>query len=87
MNIKFKYECIDKHTKERYEQGQVKEFDEKRGLEIIKTGYAEEIEVLEEDTIKLSEMTKKELVELAKENGVSHTGTKEDIIKRLLELA
>lgn len=86
MKIKFIRRCMDKHTLELYQEDMAKEFDDARALEIIQTGYAKEVEETKEEPLKLSEMTKKELVELAKENGVAHSGTKEEIIQRLLAL-
>lgn len=38
------------------------------------------------EPVKLSDLKKEELVELAKENGVSIRGTKEEIIERLMKL-
>lgn len=37
--------------------------------------------------VNLNELSKKELIEIAKENNVATRGTKEDIIARLMELA
>lgn len=86
MRIKFLDGCVDKYTREAYKKDQEKEFDDTRALEIIKTGYAVEIRVCEQsdEPIKLSELSKKELVALAKEYGLPHSGTKDEIISRIL---
>ena len=48
--------------------------------------FEDEEEVVEDGVVKLSELSKPQLIELAKECRVSTRGTKEDIIKRLLEV-
>ena len=40
MLVKFIKQCMDKNTNEMYYSGMVKEFDDDRAKEIIKTGYA-----------------------------------------------
>ena len=58
MKIKFLVDISDKYTKEEYRKGQVKEFDDKRAIEILSAKqlngqpYAEEV--------------KEEIVEVAK---------------------
>ena len=85
MKIKFIDGCVDKYTGESYKKEQEKEFDEARALEIVGTGYAIVIE--EEKKIDLEELSKKELVALAKSKGLPHSGTKEEIINRLCFMA
>lgn len=48
--------------------------------------FEDEEEVVEDGVVKLSELSKPQLIELAKECRVSTRGTKEDIIQRLLEV-
>ena len=96
MKIEFTRECMDKTTHERYHIGEVREFSSERALEICGVGFAlivedepaKEVaqEATNEEPLKLSEMKKAELVELAKEHGVSTKGTKEEIIQRVLQL-
>lgn len=45
--IKFLKPCHDKNTGEEYSKGQKKVFSNKRADEIIKTGFAELVEVVE----------------------------------------
>lgn len=90
MKVRFVNDCHDKYNGTPYRKGDVLEFEYDRALEIIKTGYAigefSSDEVKEEDKpIKLTELTKEELIEVAKENNVSYRGSKNDIIKRLLD--
>lgn len=116
--LRFTNVCKDKYTKERYAKGAIHEFEDARADEIVATGYAKVIEVIQEneenvqepkeeiqevedlsdvdmtiddvefedEPVKLSELTKEELVALAKEHGVSTRGNKADIINRLLEV-
>lgn len=44
MKLKFKDRCTDKYTGEMYDKEQIKEFEDERAKEILKTGYAEEAE-------------------------------------------
>lgn len=88
------------YTLEEYNVGDVKEFKDARALDIIATGYAKEVKesefpqeivseyiaskISEEKEEKLSDLKKSELIEIAKDMGVSTRGTKEDIIERIL---
>lgn len=117
MKLRFNQVCRDKHTGETYEKGKTYEFADERGKEILKSGYAEEVVVVqipkeptkqeppkEEPTaptepqdletkldsgmvVNLHELSKEELVKLAKKEGVSIRGNKDDIIERLLAKA
>lgn len=40
MKLKFNTRCVDKNTEQVYEIGDVVEFEEKRGLEIIQSSFA-----------------------------------------------
>ena len=62
MKIKFRYDCIDKYNGEFYFKDSERDFEDARALEIIKVGFAYEVEEAKEEPIKLSDMTKKELV-------------------------
>lgn len=98
MLVKFIKQCMDKNTNEMYYSGTVKEFDDVRAKEIIKTGYAIEfteskieraIEV--QDTlvdpnvvkVDLESLTLKELKKCAKDLGLATTGTKAELIERI----
>lgn len=99
MKLRFKQECTDKNTNVLYQVGVIYEFDDERAKEILNTGYAEVVEEIKkvDDTPKdveerlndgeivdLYSLSKDELIKLAKEQGVSIRGSKEDIIERLL---
>ena len=100
MKIRFTHKCMDMYTLEEYNVGDVKEFKDARALGIIATGYAKEVKesefpqeivsqyiadkMNEQQDEKLSDLKKSELIEIAKDMGVSTRGTKEDIIERIL---
>lgn len=99
MKLRFKQECTDKNTNVLYQVGVIYEFDDERAKEILNTGYAEVVEEIKKVTdtpkdveerlnegeiVDLYSLSKDELVKLAKEQGVSIRGSKEDIIERLL---
>lgn len=44
MKLMFKAVCIDKNTGKQYNVGDIVEFDEKRGAEILRTPFAVELE-------------------------------------------
>lgn len=43
MKLKFNTRCVDKHTEQVYEVGDVVEFEENRGLEILQSSFASEV--------------------------------------------
>ena len=43
MKLIFNTRCVDKHTEKVYEVGDVVEFEDKRGLEIIQSSFASEL--------------------------------------------
>ena len=91
MKIKFVKVCKDKHTDEYYNVGQIKEFNDDRAVEIIKTGYAEEFKeepkkVIEENTavrVEVEKLSLKELKKCCKDLGLATSGTKQDLINRI----
>ena len=90
IKLKFKKNCMDKYTHAYYEADSIHEFDTGRAIEILDTGYAEAIAeaVVEKEKcpIELTKLTKAQLVEMAKECRVSTSGTKAEIIQRLLDV-
>lgn len=96
MKLKFNARVQDKYTKAIYEKDSVHEFEDKRAMEILSTGYADiveeeakEIDNLDEalengEMVDLNQLTLKELKKLAKEEGVSTSGSKSDIIERIM---
>ena len=91
MLIKFLKFCKDKNTDEHYNLEQIKEFDDARALEIIKTGYALEIKEEPKEEVKENEPVKvdidslplKELKKCCKDLGLATSGTKQDLINRI----
>lgn len=62
------------------------EIVEEEILEVEEQEEVVEVPPLENEPLKLSELTKAQLVALAKESKVPHSGTKAEIIERLLAL-
>lgn len=96
MKLQFNQTVKDKYTGEVYEPNTIYEFDDTRGEEILHTGFATRVEehkgtkpiepFVEEpkpDTTDLHELSRDELIKLAKAKGVAIRGSKEDIINRL----
>jgi hypothetical protein len=95
MKLKFNARVQDKYTKAIYEKDSVYEFEDERAMEILATGYADiveeakEIDNLDEalengEMVDLNQLTLKELKKLAKEEGVSTSGSKSNIIERIM---
>lgn len=86
MKAKVIKKFIDKYTKEVYEIGQIIEVANERYEEINSTAHGILIEKVEDD-IDLSNMTKKELVEYAKEKGIEldMKMTKAEMIEELMQ--
>ena len=76
----------DKYTKKIYEKGDIIEVNNERYEEINSTAHGILIEKVEDD-IDLSNMTKKELVEYAKEKGIEldMKMTKAEMIEELMQ--
>lgn len=57
MKLKFNTRCVDKYTEKVYEVGDVVEFEEKRGLEIIQSSFASKVNEasIEDSTIEPKE--------------------------------
>lgn len=85
MKAKVIKKFIDKYTKEVYEIGQIIEVANERYEEINSTAHGILVEKVEDD-IDLSNMTKKELVEYAKNKGIEldMRMTKAEMLKELM---
>ena len=68
--IRFLANVHDKYSQEKYEKNQVKEFDDKRADEILKTKYAELVEEVETATKKVKTETAVKKTRKKKENDV-----------------
>ena len=68
--IRFLANVHDKYSQEKYEKNQVKEFDDKRADEILKTKYAELVEEVETATKKVKAETAVKKTRKKKENDV-----------------
>ena len=84
MKVKVIKKFIDKYTKEVYEIGQIIEVANERYEEINSTAHGILVEKLDE--IDLGSMTKKELVEYAKNKGIelNMRMTKAEMLKELM---
>lgn len=84
MKVKVIKKFIDKYTKEVYEIGQIIEVTNERYEEINSTAHGILVEKLDE--IDLGSMTKKELVEYAKNKGIEldMRMTKAEMLKELM---
>lgn len=84
MKVKVIKKFIDKYTKEVYEIGQIIEVANERYEEINSTAHGILVEKLDE--IDLGSMTKKELVEYAKNKGIEldMRMTKAEMLKELM---
>lgn len=84
MKVKVIKKFIDKNTKEVYEIGQIIEVTNERYEEINSTAHGILVEKLDE--IDLGSMTKKELVEYAKNKGIEldMRMTKAEMLKELM---
>lgn len=84
MKVKVIKKFIDKYTKEVYEIGQIIEVAHERYEEINSTAHGILVEKLDE--IDLGSMTKKELVEYAKNKGIEldMRMTKAEMLKELM---
>lgn len=84
----FEYDIEDVRAKEILATGYAEEVKEQKEPEKAKKETKTATERLKAgEMVNLSDFKKAELVELAKKAGVSASGTKEDIIERLLEHA
>lgn len=85
MKAKVLRKFRDKYTKEIYETGQIIDITHERYEEINSTAHGILIEKVEDD-IDLSNMTKKELVEYAKNKGIEldMRMTKAEMLKELM---
>ena len=61
MKIKFLVDIPDKYTKEEYRKGQVKEFDDKRAIEILSAKQSNGQPYAEEVKEEIVEVAKKEV--------------------------
>lgn len=52
MKLKFNKVCIDKNTGKQYRVGDIVEFDDKRGEEILRSSFAVELEAEKKPTPK-----------------------------------
>lgn len=68
--IRFLANVHDKYSQEKYEKNQVKEFDDKRADEILKTKYAELVEEVETATKKVKTETAVKKTRKKKENDI-----------------
>lgn len=87
MKLIFNALCQDRYTFRMYAVGDVVEFEDSRAKEILKSGYADIFKGEKQNndnTVDLSNLSKQELVNLAKEYGVAVRGSKEEIIERIL---
>ncbi len=84
LKVKVIKKFIDKYTKEVYEIGQIIDVANERYEEINSTAHGILVKKVEE--INFESMTKKELVEYAKNKGIelNMKMTKEDMIKELM---
>ena len=84
MKVKVVKKFIDKYTKEVYETGQIIDITHERYEEINSTAHGILVEKLDE--IDLGSMTKKELVEYAKNKGIelNMRMTKAEMLKELM---
>ena len=84
MKVKVVKKFIDKYTKEVYETGQIIDITHERYEEINSTAHGILVEKLDE--INLGSMTKKELVEYAKNKGIEldMRMTKAEMLKELM---
>ena len=84
MKVKVVKKFIDKYTKEVYETGQIIDITHERYEEINSTAHGILVEKLDE--IDLGSMTKKELVEYAKNKGIEldMRMTKAEMLKELM---
>lgn len=84
MKVKVVKKFIDKYTKEVYETGQIIDITHERYEEINSTAHGVLVEKL--DKINLESMTKKELVEYAKNKGIklNMRMTKAEMLKELM---
>lgn len=84
MKVKVVKKFIDKYTKEVYETGQIIDITHERYEEINSTAHGILVEKLDE--INLESMTKKELVEYAKNKGIelNMRMTKAEMLKELM---
>ena len=84
MKVKVVRRFRDKYTKKLYEKGQIIEVSHERYEEINSTAYGILVEKLDE--IDLGSMTKKELVEYAKNKGIELDirMTKAEMLKELM---
>lgn len=84
MNVKVLRKFRDKYTKEVYEKGDIIEVTNERYEEINSTAHGVLVEKIQE--VDFESMTKKELVEYAKEKGIDldMKMTKAEMIKELM---
>ena len=84
MRVRVVKKFIDKYTKEVYETGQIIDITHERYEEINSTAHGVLVEKLDE--INLESMTKKELVEYAKNKGIelNMRMTKAEMLKELM---
>ncbi len=84
MKVKVLRKFRDKYTKEIYETGQIIDITHERYEEINSTAHGILVKKVEE--INFESMTKKELVEYAKNKGIelNMKKTKEEMIKELM---
>ena len=84
MNVKVLRKFRDKYTKEVYEKGDIIEVTNERYEEINSTAHGVLVEKIQE--VDFDSMTKKELVEYAKEKGIDldMKMTKAEMIKELM---
>lgn len=84
MKVRVVKKFVDKYTKEIYEAGQIIDITHERYEEINSTAHGILVEKL--DKINLESMTKKELVEYAKNKGIEldMRMTKAEMLKELM---
>jgi len=84
LNVKVLRKFRDKYTKEVYEKGDIIEVTNERYEEINSTAHGVLVEKIQE--VDFESMTKKELVEYAKEKGIDldMKMTKAEMIKELM---